>query len=560
MGIGAAIGGIVDSIITAVAGFGAADVGLGAAALGADAAAFGGADAAALGLGAGFASDAAIAGGAGALGAADAAAAGGLGLGAGFASDAAIAGGAGGGLAAGDVAAGAGLGAGGLISDAAGGATIAEGVPLASTYGPVSAFATDAGAGLAAGTPSLVSDAAGGATIAEGAPLTSTFGPVSSFGTDAGGLAAGGGTAADAGPSLAPGLSSSTPNLSANATSLGGVTANAPGPGALSFTPPTPSAAQSIDLTSSFANGPGGDVFSGVSDSAPASSGVSAAPTEVGSQITADAANPATYGTTSSFGTGDATGAVSPATEAGTDATGQPGWLGRQWNSFTGGVNDVGTFLNSPTGKVISTGVSGLGLVNSLMQANTPNPIPGQAQLQATANALGQTGTSLIAPNATAASGVAGQAQDQSRTLENYLNTGTLPPAVQASLDRATQSAITDIKAKYAAKGMPPDSSAEQQDIAAVQQSSVIQGGTLAAQLYSQGVSQEQLAGQIYQGLVGAGTSAAAAGLGGQESIVATNTALNTGVNNAIANLSSALGGGSRAIINGNTVTLPTAA
>jgi hypothetical protein len=198
--------------------------------------------------------------------------------------------------------------------------------------------------------------------------------------------------------------------------------------------------------------------------------------------------------------------------------------------------------------------VSALGLGRSLLSANTPNPIPGQADLAALAKSLGTTGTNLIAPNASNATAVASHAQDQAKTMESYLATGTLPPPVQASLDRATQSAITNIKAKYASRGMPPGSTPEQQDIASIKQNAVIQGGSLAAQLYSQGVSQDQLAAQIYDHLVGAGGNLAGQAVGATQSGINTNLALNNATNSAIANLSSALGGGSR------VVTLPAAA
>jgi hypothetical protein len=218
--------------------------------------------------------------------------------------------------------------------------------------------------------------------------------------------------------------------------------------------------------------------------------------------------------------------------------------------------DNVGSLASSPAAKIAGVGVSGIGLVRSLLTASNPNPIPGEAQLAQLATELGQTGAGLIAPNATAAESVANSATGQASTLENYLTTGTLPGPAQAALDQATQSAITDMQGQYAARGEPPGSSAELQDIEAIKQSAIINGGSLAATLYSQGVSQEQLASNIYTGLVGSGTSAAGAGVGAQESVVSTNTAINTGLNTAIGNLASALGGGSKVILTGTTATL----
>lgn len=390
----------------------------------------------------------------------------------------------------------------------------------------------------------------------------------------------GGGIAAPpTGPTVAPGVEiSGSPSLPSNAQALGVSTPGAPGPGGGAFTPPSGAGPGALDLT---ANSPGLGAPMSAADSsalggfqgnipegtAQIGADISEAPSSGISAATAapsDASAASTYGPTSTFATGDATGTPFSATEAGTGASSPSG--GGVWNTIKGGLHDVGSFMGSPEGKLLQTGVSGVGLVNSLMSASQPNPIPGQAQLQQIANQLGASGqastaagSKLIADNAAASTGVAQNATSQAATLQNYLNTGTLPPAVQASLDKATSSAITNIKAQYAARGMPPGSSSEIQDINAIKQNSVIQGGTLAAQLYSQGTSLDQLAASIYGqltgtggGLVSAGTSAQAAAAAATENQVATNTAINTGVNNAIAGLASSLGGGG-SIKNGQT-------
>lgn len=391
----------------------------------------------------------------------------------------------------------------------------------------------------------------------------------------------GGGIAAPpTGPTVAPGVEiSGSPSLPSNAQALGVSTPGAPGPGGGAFTPPSGAGPGALDLT---ANSPGLGAPMSAADSsalggfqgnipegtAQIGADISEAPSSGISAATAapsDASVASTYGPTSTFATGDATGTPFSATEAGTGAS-SPSGGGGVWSTIKGGLHDVGSFMGSPEGKLLQTGVSGVGLVNSLMSASQPNPIPGQAQLQQIANQLGvsgqantATGNKLIADNAAASTGVAQNATSQAATLQNYLNTGTLPPAVQASLDKATSSAITNIKAQYAARGMPPGSSSEIQDINAIKQNSVIQGGTLAAQLYSQGTSLDQLAASIYGqltgtggGLVSAGTSAQAAAAAATENQVATNTAINTGVNNAIAGLASSLGGGG-SIKNGQT-------
>ncbi len=452
------------------------------------------------------------------------------------------------GTTAGDIAAGAGAGA-------LGGAVIPG------TGGPLQGALGGAASGLAAGVISDVSGAVGGDLSASGfseglTPATggTPGGPIDAGTFDSGGVAPTGGVTGDISASPA-----------ANAAALG-APPTAPGPGALAFTPPTPAAASAIDLT---AAGPGlgtelspGDASAFTAAQANVPAGTAA--------LGADVATPGTpsgpfVDTTTTLDPnaqgGGVPGATAPGAVGGntgivdsgtwdTPAKGGVGnWFGKEFDK-------IGTFASDHPLQAAGIGLSTLGLGRSLLTANTPNPIPGQAQLAQIASELGQN-ASLIAPNAAAATNLAGHATDQAKTLENYLNTGTLPPALQASLDRATQSAITNIKAKYAAKGMPPDSSAEQQDIASVEQSSVINGGSLAASLFSQGVTLDQLASQIYGQLVGAGTNAASAAAGATESGVATNLALNTGVNNAISNLASALGGGSHVIVNGQTVAVP---
>lgn len=331
------------------------------------------------------------------------------------------------------------------------------------------------------------------------------------------------------------GITATSPG--ATAAALGGGAPLAIGPGAPALAPPTSTLATTLDPTSALAQSQGGGLFTGATTSENAASTDLPFAGQTGSAA-------------------EAQPALDQAVSEGLLPNGQPetppfgGAIGAD---VKGAVSGAGALLNSPTGKLLSAGASGVGLLRSLTSAANPNPIPGEAQLQQLATQLGQTGANLVQTNAPAAEAVAGGALAQSQTLENYLTTGTLPAPVQDALNRATQSAITEVKARYASRGMPPGSSAEQQDIASLRQNAVVNGGSLAASLYSQGVSQEQLAAQIFGGLVGQGTSAASAGAGAQESVVGTNTAINNGVNSAIASLASSLGGG-HAIVSGNTV------
>jgi hypothetical protein len=227
----------------------------------------------------------------------------------------------------------------------------------------------------------------------------------------------------------------------------------------------------------------------GSSDAAPAAQALGATPT-------ADASG----GLGSVIGGPQATSAL--ATAGGTNV-GQGASL----------LDQAGSWLSSPTGKLAGVGVAGLGLAKNLLSSNT---IPGESNIQS----------------------LASSSQTQGALLQQYLQNGTLPPAVQTSVNAATQDGITAIKAKYAQMGVAPNSQAEVQDIARLQQNAVIQGATLADQLLQQGISESQLSGQLYNDLV------------------TTNTAQNNQTNSAIGNLASALaGGGTKIQIGGTTTT-----
>ncbi len=106
-------------------------------------------------------------------------------------------------------------------------------------------------------------------------------------------------------------------------------------------------------------------------------------------------------------------------------------------------------------------------------------PFKGETQLQQSAAQLGQ----------------------QGKELQNYLQTGTLPPGAQAAINQATASAQAAIRSQYAAMGMS-GSSAEAQDLAAAQQAGVTQATNMAAQLLSTGVQDTQMSDQLYQDIM----------------------------------------------------------
>jgi hypothetical protein len=103
----------------------------------------------------------------------------------------------------------------------------------------------------------------------------------------------------------------------------------------------------------------------------------------------------------------------------------------------------------------------------------------------------------------------AGQLAAQGQQLQSYLNTGTLPPGVQASITQAADAAKARIRSQYASMG--GSSSAMEQDLASVDQQAATQGAQIATQLLSQGVTDTELSSQIYTTLMNNATQQNAA-------------------------------------------------
>jgi hypothetical protein len=96
----------------------------------------------------------------------------------------------------------------------------------------------------------------------------------------------------------------------------------------------------------------------------------------------------------------------------------------------------------------------------------------------------------------------AAQMAGQGAQLESYLRSGTLPPGLDAGLKEATAAAEASIRSTYAAAG-DSGSSAEMQDIAAVRERAQAQGAQMAISLLQQGVSETNMADQLYMQLMG---------------------------------------------------------
>ncbi len=442
------------------------------------------------------------------------------------------------GATAGDVLAGAGSGAlGGAVIPGAGG-------PLEGALG-------GAAAGLTAGAFGGIGEAP---TPTEG----SAFGNISS-------------DAAISAPTIAPGVQTTGTGIAPVASSAVSAPTVGPGPGAAAFSPPSGSVGAALDPTAvgaqsgSFADTAGSlgaplsptDTANFTSFQANVPAGTNA----IGADVISPTQDVLTQGAAGTLpGQTGTAASVQPELDTLSAEGGLPGGSppappgeGGLFSGIGGAIKDAGNFLNSGSGKLISSGISGIGLAKNLLTPpNLPTinlgSIPGVSDLQGVASSLGG--------NVANAGSVAAQAQGQGQVLESYLTTGTLPPAIQASLDQATHDAELKIKASYAQRGMPPGSSSEIADINALKQNAAVQGGNLAASLFDKGIGLDQLSAQIYNQLVGASSNAAGtltqAGVGTATTNANLITNENNALNQSIANLSSALGGGTR-IINAGT-------
>ena len=155
--------------------------------------------------------------------------------------------------------------------------------------------------------------------------------------------------------------------------------------------------------------------------------------------------------------------------------------------------------------KLLGLGATGVGLISSMsgQNKNVGNVGANENALNNLATQTGQTGAQL----------------------QSYLANGTLPPGLMQAVDTATQSAIQNIKAKYAANGMGVNSTPEAQDIAKIQANVPATIATIGQQLLQSGTADLQISQGTLQNLLTA------------------NTSLNNQTNQAIANLARALSG-----------------
>lgn len=208
-------------------------------------------------------------------------------------------------------------------------------------------------------------------------------------------------------------------------------------------------------------------------------------------------------------GGGDVTNSFDPnsslnstATAAGGASPGTQGLAIGQPNTFSG-------FAGGTGGANIPGATEGFG---SAFTPAAPTQSFGQKALSAVSSPsalLAGGGLVLDAAKATKlASGEAAlkqqasQLSQQGQALGGYLQSGTLPPGLQQGITQATNAAKATIRSQYASRGMS-GSSAEQQELQAVDERAQAQGAQQALQLLQMGVSETGMASGLYQALMG---------------------------------------------------------
>jgi len=95
----------------------------------------------------------------------------------------------------------------------------------------------------------------------------------------------------------------------------------------------------------------------------------------------------------------------------------------------------------------------------------------------------------------------AAQLNAQGQQLQTYLQTGTLPPGAQASINQAVAASQASIRSQYASMGMS-GSSAEAQDLANAQTAGATQANQMAMSLMNTGIQETNMSDQLYQNIM----------------------------------------------------------
>ena len=180
---------------------------------------------------------------------------------------------------------------------------------------------------------------------------------------------------------------------------------------------------------------------------------------------------------------------------------------GNSGSSGASGGNSFDSLFGSGAASGGSSGGSSGG-IGSLLKDIAPIAALGGVGLNAIRSMSGP--LSSTTPYASAEATTANNLNTQGTQLASYLQSGTLPPGVQNSINQAAEAAKAQIRSKYASMG-GGDTSAMMQDLANVDQMAATQGTQIATNLLQTGISETGLSAQLYQSLLQAATAQNAA-------------------------------------------------
>lgn len=391
-------------------------------------------------------------------------------------------------------AAAAGGAAAGAGADIAGDAGLAATLNAAPDFAGAVTGATEAAAPLAATAPALAGatsaavsglpDAISGLPAGAGAfapGLAATSAPILGPDVTTPAISPAGGASSPIPGATLPGAT--TPTASAAATPVtGGAALPGAGASAAGTAAPASVATASSDPqfflgtltdTGSSAGTSGTDLAASLNNAGSVAGGVTG--TDFSTPLTASQLSAVPGGTTdlSTLGPGSTVGGVGSAGAETAAGGSTPG--------------NVGTFLKD-SAPFLGPAVSLLGLGYDYLKSK--QPLPGQPQISSAAAGLGSEAAGLTT---------------QGQQLASYLQSGTLPPGVQNSLNTAGDQAKESVRSMYASRGMA-GSSAEAEDLASVDQTVATQGTQIATNLLQTGINEQEggvnatgLSAQLYQ-------------------------------------------------------------
>lgn len=260
--------------------------------------------------------------------------------------------------------------------------------------------------------------------------------------------------------------------------------------------------------------------------------------------------------------TGNTAGTTSPTSLLSPDQLGQPASTAAASGAAStaktadksGGVLDS-LGIKNPAG----TALAGAGLAYSVINGQNANAKAASAlapsQLQAVQDYLksAQAASQATAGNATAQTENAKQLYTQGQNLVQYLQTGTLPPDAQASLDQATASAKAAIKSRYASQGLntdPTQNSVLNQELQQVDQQAIASKSQLEQQYQAAGaqlIQASQAAAaeseSISSNITQAGTAAAGLSSDLYKTLIGIDQTSQAQIGTAIANFAKSVSG-----------------